>query len=509
MKRSYKLLLSVLSGVLYSSAFPPLEFSILAWFSLVPLFFVIRKSSSKEAFWFSYLAGVVSWGIILYWLHNVTVPGTIVLILLLAVTWGLFGVVAKIIFKYSINLFLLAFIWIVLEYLRSHLFTGFPWALLGYTQYKNINLIQIADLTGAYGVSFLIVIFNSAFYAFLSRSKKRVSYMMVALLFIIASTSYGIYRLGQFTSWGKPRISVVQGNIPQEAKWDGRFSREIIDKYTSITKEAAKTDPDLIIWPETSYPYLVEQEEGYPQEIGSLASELNLPILAGIVSRKGNDFYNSAVLFEKDKSFPEEYEKLHLVPFGEYVPFERYITTFREYIDKPIGNFNKGCEYTLFPIKTIRSSSNSKGEIMREVSFYKFGVLICFEDIFPYLSRNFVQNGAQFLVNITNDAWFGRTSAPRQHLQASVFRAVENRVPVIRAANTGISCFIDPNGRIIKTLEKEGEDIFVSGFATSEVNIVPIRSYYTVYGDAFLYFCTFMLIVILLAEGLPSRKSEN
>lgn len=509
MKKIHKLFLSVLSGVLYSSAFPPFEVSILAWFSLVPLLFVVKKSDSRESFWFSYLAGIVCWSCILYWLHNVTVPGTIVLILLMSIVWALFGLMASIIFKYSINLFLLAFLWIVLEYIRSHLFTGFPWALLGYSQYKNINLIQIADLTGAYGVSFLIVIFNAAFYAFLSRSKRRISYMMVALLFVIVATSYGIYRLSHFSSWGKPRISVIQGNIPQEAKWDERFSEEILDKYTALTREAAKDAPDLIIWPETSYPYLVEEEATYAQEVRNLSTELTLPILAGIVYRRGDVFYNSAVLFEDKKETFEVYDKLHLVPFGEYVPFERYITTFRKYIDKPIGNFDKGRKYTLFPLRTLRISTNSRAEIMRDLSFYKFGVLICFEDIFPYLSRNFVQDGAQFLVNITNDAWFGPTAAPRQHLQASVFRAVENRVPVIRAANTGISCFIDPNGRVIEKLEKGGKDIFVSGFSTSTVNVVSSRSYYTVYGDVFIYFCTFMLLFILIAEGLPGRKLEG
>ncbi|MDP8299840.1 MAG: apolipoprotein N-acyltransferase, partial [Candidatus Tantalella remota] len=181
----------------------------------------------------------------------------------------------------------------------------------------------------------------------------------------------------------------------------------------------------------------------------------------------------------------------------------------RGYIDKPIGDFRRGGEYSLFTLKSNASSKNVSSKIISRTNFYKFGVLICFEDIFPYLSREFVLAGANFLVNITNDAWFGNTAASRQHLQSSVFRAIENRVPVIRAANTGVSGFVDSTGKIISTVEVEGEEIFVTGVQTDSVNIYAGRSFYTVYGDVFVYFCGLMLLLLMIVEGASQKKERK
>jgi len=178
----------------------------------------------------------------------------------------------------------------------------------------------------------------------------------------------------------------------------------------------------------------------------------------------------------------------------------------REYVNKPIGDFRKGDEYTLFPFRVLTTSDMEDNTIARQISFYKFGVLICFEDIFPYISREYVKRGANFLINITNDAWFGETAASRQHLQSSVFRAVENRVPVIRAANTGISCFIDYAGRITSSVNLDGKDIFIEGVDTSNIDIYSRRSHYTVYGGIFVYFCMFMIMLIFVTERFVTKE---
>lgn len=507
-KRLKNILLASATGLLYFLAFPPFEFSFCAWVAFVPLLFAVRNSSSRDIAWLSYFSGLVTFGLLLYWLGNVTVPGTIVLIFLLSIVFVLFGMVSGLVFKYSLNLFLLPFAWVVLEYIRANLLTGFPWGLLGYAQYKNLNLIQVSDITGAYGVSFIIMSFNVAFFSFLARYKRKISYLMTAMLFMIIATSYGIYRLNNFVVEGDVRISVVQGNIPQEFKWDAQIADEIVDKYAMLTAEAVKDKPDMIIWPETAYPYLVEGDITPGEGIDTITRGIDVPLLAGLVLVEGNDFYNSAILFNGKSGAVGVYRKTHLVPFGEYVPLEEYFSTFRDYVDKPMGDFKRGREYTLFSVRSLRSSVNASGARMRQISFYKFGVLICFEDIFPYLAREFVKDGARFLVNITNDAWFERTAAPRQHLQASVFRAVENRVPVIRAANTGISAFIDPTGRIISTLQVEGQDTFVTGTATADVNIYAVRSYYTVYGDNFVLFAAFMMILIFISDGFLYPKKD-
>jgi len=498
-------ILAVLSGVLGFLAFPPFEIAVLGWVCLVPLLVIARSARPKDAFLYAFLAGAVFFGCLLYWLVNVTIPGMIILVFALSVVYGLFGFAAAYVFRHAINLLLLPFVWVALEYMRSCIFTGFPWGLLGCSQYKNINLIQIADLTGAYGVSFLLVIFNVAMFAFLFRSKKRITYMMIALLFIIMAVTYGRYRSDNYYILGSPRVSVVQGNIPQRLKWDPAAAENIIEKYSSLTKKAAEEKPAMIVWPETSYPRLYEKPDDPRGEISTLAAETGIPILAGIICAEGDDLYNGAVLFNGKKTVAGTYFKTHLVPFGEYVPFERYLFSFREYIDKPIGDFGRGTEYTLFSMRSL-TSKTADGARIRQTDFYKFGVMICFEDIFPYIAREFVRKGADFLVNITNDAWFGRTAAARQHLQASVFRAVENRVPVVRAANTGISCFIDPSGMVTSKVARDGSEISVEGLATDNINITAGRSFYTKHGDVFVYFCIFMIVFLVIAERFFVRK---
>ncbi|RKY42232.1 MAG: apolipoprotein N-acyltransferase [Candidatus Makaraimicrobium thalassicum] len=500
--------LAVLSGILGFLAFPPFEFAFLGWVCLVPVLFVVRSGSLKEAFFYPFLSGMVFFGCLLYWFVNVSIPGMLILVFVLSVFYGLFGVIAGYVLRHSIDLLLLPFVWVVFEYIRSHIFTGFPWGLLGYSQYKNVNLIQIADLTGAYGVSFLLVVCNVAIFAWLVRSKKKAAYMVTALLFLIMATAYSAYRFNNYYIRGSSRISVVQGNIPQRYKWDAAFAEEIVARYGGLTEKAAKDGPDMIIWPETSYPYLVEKGDNPAGEISALASGQKIPILAGIVYRDSGSYYNSAVLFDEKGKFTDIYSKTHLVPFGEYVPFEKHLSFLREHVDKPIGNFENGEEYTLFPVRSLVSGA-AGGIRTRRTNFYKFGVLICFEDVFPYITREFARKGADFMVNITNDAWFGETAAPRQHLQSSVFRAVENRIPVIRAANTGISCFVDSTGKILPGVEKEGKEIFVSGFATDNVNMYAGRTYYTIYGDIFVYFCAFMIILLVITERFFLRGKKG
>jgi apolipoprotein N-acyltransferase len=431
---------------------------------------------------------------------NVTVPGTAILVLYLGVFFCAFALAAHFIISKSMEFLILPFVWVILEFIRGNLFSGFPWALLGYSQYMNSTLIQIADITGAYGVSFILVAFNTAVFAWITGSKRKISYMMVSLLFIAVSISYARYRFDNDQVLYSPKVSVVQGNIPQNLKWNVSEADNIISIYEDLSLRVTRENPDIILWPETAYPYLLEKNISAGERGGAITEKLKIPVLAGCVTREGNAYYNSAVLFNKGQ-MDKIYRKTHLVPFGEYIPFEWVNSKLRDYVDKPIGDFLKGTEYTLFPLKGTSVQDFGK-EIIRTTGYYEFGVLICFEDVFPYISREFVKRGADFLVNITNDAWFNRTAASRQHLQASIFRAVENRVPVVRAANTGISCFIDPLGRIQSVLrDASGEEIFIRGTFTDNVNFYSGKSFYTFYGDSFVLFCMIMLIILFLTEG--------
>ncbi len=509
---SRKISLAALSGVLAFLAFPPFEFTYLAWVCLVPLFLALKETSLKSSFWYSYLAGLVFFGGLLSWLVNVTIPGTIILVLFLSLFYGAFGLIANICLRYSMDLFVLPFAWVVIEYTRGGVFSGFPWGLLGHAQYREINLIQIADITGAYGVSFLMVAFNVAAYALFTRAKRRIAYMVLAFIFLVMATAYSAFKTQNFHVWGNPEISVVQGNVPQLMKWDPHFAKSILENYNELTKEAARDKPDMIVWPETSYPYLAADEENPAKDIGDLSKKLKTPILAGVIYEGRGGYYNSAMLFDKEGSLQKKYLKLHLVPFGEYVPFEEYISFLRGYIDKPIGDFERGDEFTFFRLKSVETEKNKPdGSRMRQTNFYSFGALICFEDIFPYIAREYARKGANFLVNMTNDAWFGDTGAPRQHLQSSVFRAVENRTPVIRAANTGVSCFVDSNGAVLSVMQEGGKEVLVRGHSTGSVKVLRGRTFYTRYGDVFVYFCAFMVILLFVTEKLltPTGSGQD
>ena len=485
-------LLCILSAILLAFSFPNVNCWLLAWFAFVPLFLAIQNKSKIKAFLLSYLTGIIFWLGTIYWLIHVTFPGMIILILYLALYFGLFGLAFSCT-EYRVQgtkLFFIPAMWVLLEYMRSHLFTGFPWALLGYSQYLNLPIIQIADITGAWGVSFLVMLINIVIYSALgcriSALGKERKYSF-AILALIAALAYGYYKLYQipYTKHQTPlKISVIQGNIPQEFKWDPEAKDYILEKYLNITRKVNKDKPDLIIWPEAALPVVLEEEPSFIEQVKKLAKEIKISILLGVVNVQNDHYYNSALLISSEGEILTKYHKLHLVPFGEYIPF-RKILPFLETI-VPIGDFTAGREYTLFRVRSTEYGVRSK-----------FSALICFEDLFPELSREFCKRGADFLVNITNDAWFKKTSSPYQHFQASVLRAVENRVSLVRAANTGVSGFIAPTGEIFSLIQdKTGRNIFVDGYVTEDINIPKKEiSFYTKYGDIFMVIC--QLIVLL------------
>ncbi len=509
MKTNVKyMILAALSGCLAFLSFPPAELSGLAWVALVPIMVVAGKTGLRGSFFYSFLSGIFFFGGLLYWLTNVTVPGLVVLVIFLALFWGSFGLAAHFVIKNSKDLLILPFVWVILEYIRGNLFTGFPWGLLAYSQYKNINLIQIADFTGSYGVSFMVAMFNVALLGFVIKRKDKRKYMIVALLFILMASAYGMNSQSAYTYEKGPRISVVQGNIEQDKKWDEAFAEEIIKKHTALSEKAHGDIPDMIIWPETAYPYVIEGESDTPDGVSVLAGKNKDHILAGVVYEDDGGYYNSAVLIGQNGKTSGVYRKTHLVPFGEYVPFGALLARLRGLIDKPIGDFRKGKEYTIFSLPGSTSMSGKEGMIMKQTRFYKFGVMICFEDIFPYLARELVKKRANFLVNITNDAWFGRTAASRQHVQSSVFRAVENRTPVVRAANTGISCFIDSSGNVFSVVSSNGSEIFVEGYSTADIAVCRARAFYTTHGDVFVLF-SFIMIIFILVMGMTILRPRT
>ncbi len=451
----------------------------LAFFAFLPYFFAIRDQSAGDVFKYSYLFGIGFFLLLGFWLVYVSVLGFILMVLYLGLYFALFGAASG----YFLNtaplgmrtaIFLPAF-WVVAEWLRGWLILGgCPWALLGYTQWKNIPVIQIADMGGAYFVSFFVLLVNVAFYVMIRRRARPF-----LVFFVFAWTlvlGYGFWRIGSLEPrQGTFKISVIQGNIPQEKKWDKRIKSIIFEKYKHLTLMAAEERPDLIVWPETSFPGYLEDEPLLSVHLRALVRAARTELLVGAPTfgsmAQGLKFFNSAIFYGSNGEEKARYNKVHLVPFGEYVPLESVIGFIRRFV--AIGRFSPGQTQT----------------VLTTAKKYKFGVLICYEDTFPSLVRNLAGKGVDFVVNITNDAWFGKTTAPYQHAQASVFRAVENRIPVVRAANTGLSCFITPEGKILSSVQDQGEEIFVTGYKTQDIYFVKAKTLYTLFGDVFVYLC--------------------
>lgn len=476
-------LLCIFSAIFLILSFPNFNFWLFAWIGFLPLFFALEDKSKGKAFLLSYFTGVLFWFGVIYWLAYVTFWGMVLLVLYLALYFGFFGLIFKIyqLRVMSYKLLFIPCVWVILEYIRSRLFTGFPWALLAYSQYLNLPVIQIADLTGAWGVSFLVMLINITIYSAVRRKIKYISPILILLI----TVAYGyskISRLPLSTDNSLLRISVIQGNIPQALKWELQTREFIMNRYFTLSAQANQDKPDLIIWPEAAVPVVLEEVPLYYEMVRNFAQELKTPLLLGALTSRNNLYYNSALLIPSKGEAVSRYDKLHLVPFGEYIPLKN-IFPFLETV-VPIGDFTAGKQYTIF--KTANRE-------LRTLNY--FAVLICFEDLFAGLSRGFVKKGANCLVNITNDAWFGRSSSPYQHLSASVFRAVENRVPVVRAANTGVSGFIAASGKIISLVrDEEGKNIFIGGYATQEISLPKkYLTFYTRYGDIFILFCLLLV----------------
>ena len=507
------------SAVLLILSFPGFNIWIFAWVAFVPLFFALDGQNPLAAFLRAYLTGFLFFLGTMYWLIHVTLPGTLTVVAYLALYFGLFGLIISLITPTRCNytasvygrLFFVPSVWTALEWLRSHALTGFGWNLLGYSQSLNLPAIQIADMTGPYGPGFAVMMFSVAVYMFVrdfKREKNAYIPVAAATITILAVFGYGLLRMNNVFTGEKLRVALVQGNIPQDQKWDRRCVDMIMSRYEDLTRKAAAKKPDIIIWPETSIPGFVENEEDLSGRVEALVKETGLPVLAGSPRYKdaadGTSYYNSAFLFMNDGSVGGLYDKVHLVPFGEYVPLKGLFFFVHKFAPRPIGDFRSGKEFTVFrfPMKRASRNDNYSWKMVKRVAFSS---LICFEDIFPGLARRFTAKGIDFLVNITNDGWFGRSAAAYQHAQASIFRAVENRINVLRAANTGLSCFIDQKGRIAGRVSDGGRDLFVPGFVTGEIVLSRTKTLYMAYGDIFAYACI-AFAALYLAAIYRSRR---
>jgi len=500
-----------LTGLLLYLSFPKIDLYLFAWFALTPLLVFLYDLRKKEAFKAGFLVGVVYFFGTTYWIYHalhhygsIPIVPSLFLVLVLSLYMSLYPALFSYFYSSLIRktdfpaLFIAPVLWTTLEFVRSYALTGFPWSSLGYSQYKFLPAIQIADITGIYGVSFLIVAINGALAdIFLLKRRKldKPLYSLVPtavgfislLVILVATFSYGFYRLYSERAGVQIRAAVVQGNIEQDKKWEPAFQNEVIAAYKELSMAAADEKPDIIIWPETAVPFVFKKDTERTDDILSFQKELNSYLLFGSIlvneksdiKEKTNEltYTNSAVLLDKNGNISYTYDKIRLVPFGEYVPLRRLLF-FIDRLAFGVGDYIPGKSFDI-----------------AETTFGNFSAPICYEIIFPGLVRRFYLRGGDFIVTITNDAWFGNTSGPYQHFNKAVFRAVENRKPVIRAANTGFSGFIDSNGRIIAKTA-----LFDRTFMVKDIYTDKTRSVYTKYGDIFSFLCIVCSLLLLMRK---------
>lgn len=505
-----RIFFAVLSGLMATCAFPKIGWHWISWVMLVPMFLSVVNIRLFTAFRLGFLSGFVHFATLLYWVDHtmqtygglppyLSVPALFLLASYLSCFVGFFCLLVNRYWKNSlVMLVIVPSFWVCVEYLRSFLFTGFPWELLGYSQYLNFRIIQISDVTGVYGVSFLIVLVNIALYAACIRFQANRAYkkayhlspaglpLLIAAGLFICVWSYGYF---QFRTTNEMilkapeiRVAVVQGNIDQQAKWDPAFKLETINRYGRLSMLARKQKAELLVWPETALPFYFPDSHKYSELALAWIRKIGTHVIFGAPSYRQNndhiDYYNSAYLVSPKGRILGKYNKVHLVPFGEYVPLKKWFPFLGKMVVH-IGDF---------------SSGNNEHPIL--LDGFRIGMLICYEIIFPELSAASTQQGSAFLVNLTNDAWYGWTSAPYQHFSMSVLRAVENKRAVIRSANTGISGFIYPTGKVHATT-----GLFKQACLTASIPLLNQKTVYSRIGDFFSYTCIVTgLIFIILTE---------
>lgn len=504
---------ALLSAGLLALAFPTADLWPLAFVALVPLLVATAAARPTRALAVGALAGTTFAAANLWWLTvamaefgGIARPTSAVLLLLLATYVGVYAGVFTAGWALSgrlppvARLLFAAALWTALEYLRTYLLTGFPWGFLAYTQYRNIPLIQVAAWTGMYGVSFLVALANVALCLLILHRRAWTTAARVGLVGLGAlGAALGLPRLAHRPAEGPAlRVAIVQGNIPQDVKWSPAWRLRTIQTYERLTLEAARTAPALIVWPETALPFVLSRDADVREWVGRLAAEARTFLLLGspdVSVTAPTRYTNSAFLVAPDGQIAGRYDKVHLVPFGEYVPLRRLLFFVNKLAQGAVGDFVPGAEPSVLAAPT-----------------FHLGVTISYEVYFPHEVRQFVLRGTDVLANITNDAWYGRTAAPHQHLAMAVFRAVENRAYLVRAANTGVSAIIAPDGRIVVRSE-----IFTEATLRGEVRLRPRQAFYPFYaryGDLFAWATLFgaaaapvALVVGRKLQILNDRKS--
>ncbi len=485
-----------LSGLLMAAAFPPLPLGFLAFISLLPLVPVVMQvQGGRAAFGAGFVQGVVFYGATLYWIAWITPPGVAGAIFYMALWRGLF-VWLWCYARQNLNrsgLWITPFLWVGIEYLSSLGDMGFPWMLLGHSQADYLPLIQFAEVTGVYGVSFWVVLVNLVVLALL-RSTRRSGYVGVLVLCFALPLTFGFWRMSEPVGDRAISVAVVQQNVPPTEKSHWGFDHNF-NKVKPLILQAVKKDVDLVVLSEAALPAYFNStvHRDYQARVQALVDSLDIYLFMGANRFEAGERdrrYNSSFLFHPGSGpIVAHYDKFKVVPFGERAPFPKLLSFLRDFqwsgAGYVSGDYESGDTFTVF-----------------EIPAGKFSAMICFDSVFPWLGRELTAAGAEFLVVITNDGWFGRTSGPYQHAEMAVFRAIENRRSVVRGANTGVSMFVDPYGR-----RSQVTGIFHEAVLGGNIVLRQDKTLYTRMGDLFSQICLVMTLMGL-AVGVI-RKPET
>ena len=505
--RLRRYILAGLSGVLMVLVFPGINLSYLAWIALVPLLVSVYDADWKQSLKLGLVAGIIYFGGTLHWFMALgpfsswfwVTLGFLAIMLYLSTYIFIFTVFVNFVTRYWIldnrhrkqlssiqhlaYSFLVPIVWTGMEILRGRMATGFPWVCLGHTQWDNLPIIQISSITGMYGVTFLIAMINGAIASFFINIRKWRSWLKAVTIpfaLLIATLVYGWIAMSALPQGEKIKVALVPGNIKQMDKLRSWGSADwILDKYIRTTERAAAEKPDIIVWPETSVPRYMFLSDSTQMELKSIVQGWNAYFLMGTPHKElypERKTYNSAFLLSPEGEIIDNYYKIHLVPVGEFFPMKRYLPKSWQKLVTGVSDWDMGDRYTIFSAPPA-----------------KFGLVICFESIFPELFRKSVGKGVNLMGIITNDAWFDGTYAAEQHYSMAHFRAVENRVTVFRCANYGISCIIDPWGRAKHKIKPESNESYLVG----DVCLRQGGTFYTRHGDYLPWACLVTTIFLI------------
>jgi apolipoprotein N-acyltransferase len=496
--------LALLSGALLALSFPKFGHPAVTFVALTPLYVAlsgwsgraldVRGVSARRGFTLGLLTGIVHYAGTVYWTSGtvatfgglpwlVAIPVAFLLVLYMSLYLGLASAAAAVLIqRFGVTGLLLApATWVAAEYARAHVLGGFPWIPLGNAVVSLLPIAQLASVGGVYALSWLLALLNALIALIgMSAGRVRLGAAAAAVLLLASVSLWGAARLSdnRLTREGVPlRVGLVQGNVPQDEKWDPARAGAIFERYLRMTREVAARGAEFIVWPESATPFFFDEDPVSAARVRQLVSEIRVPLLFGTDEiERGSPprYYNSAFILSDAGATAAVYRKMFLVPFGEYVPFGWLLTFVGPLVDA-VSAFSPGQQVTMLPVKGHMVST-----------------AICYEVVYPHLMRDGVRLGAELLTTITNDAWYGQTSAPWQHFDLASMRAIEQGRYLARAANTGISGIVDPYGRVTVRTE-----LFETVAPIGEVRLIREQTVYARIGDV-----TAQLAVMLTLLGV-------